>query len=96
MGDRGVSLKEHTDEARSADRALTAVALIGVVCAFGAVVWGMQKATKVALNAADEKGAHHNNLIDRMREMSKQYVTWPVVLLLIGLALSLADKLPKF
>lgn len=52
-----------------------------------------EKATRVAFDAANEKGVHHNGLIDRMREMSKQYVTWPVVLLLIGLALSLSDRL---
>lgn len=51
-----------------------------------------EKATRVAFDAANEKGVHHNGLIDRMREMSKQYVTWPVVLLLIGLALSLSDR----
>lgn len=52
-----------------------------------------EKATRVAFDAANEKGVHHNGLIDRMREMSKQYVTWPVVLLLIGLALSLSDRM---
>lgn len=51
-----------------------------------------EKATRVAFDAANEKGVHHNGLIDRMREMSKQYVTWPVVILLIGLALSLAGR----
>ena len=36
---------------------------------------GQEEATKVALDAAAEKGLHHNGLIERMREMSATYVT---------------------
>jgi hypothetical protein len=34
-----------------------------------------EKATKVAFEAAEAKGIQHNGLIDRMREMSGQFVT---------------------
>jgi hypothetical protein len=36
---------------------------------------GAEEAIKVAVKSVEEKGVHHNGLIDRMREMSAQYVT---------------------
>lgn len=36
---------------------------------------GQEKATKVAFEAAEAKGIQHNGLIERMREMSAQFVT---------------------
>jgi hypothetical protein len=87
-----VPLREY-QEAINRERTRTiAVAFIGLVAVGWAVIQGMEKATHVALAAANEKGVAHNGLIDRMREMSKQYVTWPVVLLLMALAVSIVSQ----
>jgi hypothetical protein len=71
------------------------ILIAGVASTITAVILGMEKATAVALTAADEKGVAHNGLIDRMREMSKQYVTWPTVMLLMALAVSVAALVMK-
>ncbi len=91
-----VPLKDHFDAVNAERRRTTIVAFLGLIAVGWAVIQGMEKATAVALTAANEKGVHHNGLIDRMREMSQQFVTWRMVLLLITLAITLATLAAGF
>jgi len=87
-----VPLREHLEAINRERSRAIAIGFLGLIAVGWAVVHGMEKATAVALTAANEKGVAHNGLIDRMREMSKQYVTWPVVLLLMALAVSIVSQ----
>jgi hypothetical protein len=90
MGDRpepgAVPMKDYVDLGRKGALLIGAVAAFG----FAAVIMtldkknakavelaleGQEEATRVALDAAAEKGLHHNGLIERMREMSSTYIT---------------------
>lgn len=85
-----VPLKEHFDAINEERRRTVTVAAFGMIATATAVIWGMSKATDVAFAAANESKVAHNGLIDRMREMARQYVTWPMVIVLLGLIASWA------
>jgi hypothetical protein len=90
-----VPLREHIETVSKLRDRIALVAFLGLIAVGWAVVQGQEKATSVAFDAANEKGVAHNGLIDRMREMARQYVTWPTVMLLLALAVSVAALILK-
>jgi hypothetical protein len=38
------------------------------------------RATKVALDAANEKGLHHNGVLETLRVWQQRTITWPILL----------------
>jgi len=63
MTEPGVPLKEHLEEISAANRRTIIVGIAGVSAVGGAILWGMMKATAVALTKADQILAAHNDLI---------------------------------
>jgi len=89
------TLKEHYDVIAASNRMIGLVAAIGLISivmvmnagnakATALALEGQREATRVALEAANDKGAAHNGLIERMRELSSTYVTKTTVFLVLG------------
>jgi hypothetical protein len=81
------TLKEHQD-AINHDRAMIGIVTVcGLLGIGGAIIWGMMKATSVALDAANEKALTHNGLLGQIQRIQQTFITKGMVVMAFTAAL---------